>query len=85
MDRGLAGYSPKSHKELDMTEATEHACIHVCFSMYMFIYAYIHYVSCTHTMTFSLDLLALLPTTLPFLHFIPKKITKNILLVFFSS
>ena len=27
MDRGrLAGYSPRGHKELDMTEATYHTC-----------------------------------------------------------
>jgi len=24
--RSLEGYSPRGHKELDMTEATEHAC-----------------------------------------------------------
>ena len=28
--RNLAGYSPWSCKDSDMTEATEHACIHSC-------------------------------------------------------
>ena len=23
------GYTPQDHKELDMTEATEHACMHM--------------------------------------------------------
>ena len=27
--RSLAGYSPQGCKELDMTEATEHACMHI--------------------------------------------------------
>ena len=27
--RSLAGYSPRSHKESDMTEATLHACINI--------------------------------------------------------
>ena len=26
--RSLVGYSPRDHKESDMTEATEHACTH---------------------------------------------------------
>ena len=26
--RSLLGYSPQSHKDLDRTEATEHACMH---------------------------------------------------------
>ena len=82
--RSLTGYSPPGYKELDVTEATEHARILVCFNMCKFLYVYIHYAYCTHTMTFSLHLLALLRTTLPFLHFMPKKITKNILLVLFS-
>ena len=30
--RSLAGYSPRGCKESDMTEATQHACIHIHFS-----------------------------------------------------
>ena len=33
MDRGVwGGYSPWDCKELDMTEATEHACVHISVS-----------------------------------------------------
>ena len=28
MDRGVAGYSPWGHKELDTTEVTEYTCTH---------------------------------------------------------
>ena len=27
--KSLVGYNPKGHKKLDMTEATEHTCMHV--------------------------------------------------------
>ena len=31
--RGLEGYSPQGCKEQDMTEATEHACMHQCYHL----------------------------------------------------
>ena len=31
--RSLAGYSPWGHKELDMTEATQHPCTHAWVDM----------------------------------------------------
>ena len=33
--KSLAGHSPWSCKELDATEATKHACVHICHIIYL--------------------------------------------------
>ena len=34
-EQSLVGYNPKGHKELDMIEATEHACTHAQVAVFL--------------------------------------------------